>query len=775
MKQIVMNVMLLSSMIQGIFAQNVRIDGNVISSKDKEALEHVNVVLNSSDTIFILGTTTDERGRFSINGISAGNYLLVVSSLGYKTVYLPLNNINKSVIFDAISLDEDVISLESITIHASNFTSTSDRKLVFPSERQMKVSTNGINLLQQLMLPKLQVNPLTNEVSIPGGGEIQLRINGAQVESQEILALIPSEIIRIEYHDNPGLRYGNAEVVLDYIVRRPETGGSLGFGMDDAFKFKMWGNNYIHGKINHKKSELAVNYNISHRNFHNMWRDNEESFAFADGSVLKRLEEGSPDRGELGWQNLNVSYSYMPSDKALVKATLRYYYSHNPHMNYSGKMFNLANRNDYVDMIDYSSSKANRPAIDLYYLQGLKNGQALVFNLVGTYNYSNQTRIYQESHNKSILTDITNQVVGEKYSIIGETIYEKKLGVSRISGGIRHTQSFSDNTYKSKPDYKTEMDQAMTFAYAEFKGKVKSLDYTISAGVNRAWLSQGDDGEGYENYTINPRMVLHYNLPGNQFIRLRADINNNSPSLSDLSAVEQAIDSLQIQRGNPNLEPYMKYKTELAYEYQKGFFYGNIWGVYEYAPKAIMDEKKQEGDKIVQTWNNQRNWQRLANRLSLRVGPIRDILQFSVAGGVNHYISNGSSYEHTYTNWFVSAEISATYKKFMLLGGLMTNWNWFYGETMSGGENLHYITARYNYKNLSVGVSAKMPFIDNYKMESENWSQYASYKRAHHVKEISRMMTFQLSYNFSIGRKFKDTSKRINNSDDDSGIMNTSK
>ena len=24
-------------------------------------------------------------------------------------------------------------------------------------------------------------------------------------------------IIRIEYHDNPGLRYGNAEVVLDYI------------------------------------------------------------------------------------------------------------------------------------------------------------------------------------------------------------------------------------------------------------------------------------------------------------------------------------------------------------------------------------------------------------------------------------------------------------------------------------------------------------------------------------------------------------------------------
>ena len=35
---------------------------------------------------------------------------------------------------------------------------------------------------------------------------------------------MPTEIIRIEYHDNPGLRYGNAEVVLDtsFAVRIPE-------------------------------------------------------------------------------------------------------------------------------------------------------------------------------------------------------------------------------------------------------------------------------------------------------------------------------------------------------------------------------------------------------------------------------------------------------------------------------------------------------------------------------------------------------------------------
>ena len=71
------------------------------------------------------------------------------------------------------------------------------------------------------MLPRIQVNPMNNEIGISGGGELQIRINGVKADINEIKALRPADIIRIEYHDNPGLRYGNAEIVLDYIVRRP--------------------------------------------------------------------------------------------------------------------------------------------------------------------------------------------------------------------------------------------------------------------------------------------------------------------------------------------------------------------------------------------------------------------------------------------------------------------------------------------------------------------------------------------------------------------------
>ena len=54
----------------------------VRNGRDKAPLEFANVVLQTADSVFITGTTTDGKGRFMLDKVKAGDYLLAVSSLG---------------------------------------------------------------------------------------------------------------------------------------------------------------------------------------------------------------------------------------------------------------------------------------------------------------------------------------------------------------------------------------------------------------------------------------------------------------------------------------------------------------------------------------------------------------------------------------------------------------------------------------------------------------------------------------------------------------------
>jgi len=55
---------------------------------------------------------------------------------------------------------------------------------------------------------------------------------------------------------------------------------------------------------------------------------------------------------------------------------------------------------------------------------------------------------------------------------------------------------------------------------------------------------------------------------------------------------------------------------------------------------------------------------------------------------------------------------------------LMTNWNWFKGETMSGGENIQGIQLGYRHKDFDGWLALSLiRFTDNYKQETENWNQ----------------------------------------------------
>lgn len=750
----------------GIHSQQIQIKGEIRDAGDSQPVEFANIVLQTLDSAFIAGTNSNEKGAFRLEKIKPGDYRLVVSYLGYETTYVSILGIAKSIDLGKVLLQPSSVALEEVTIKASAVRSYSDRRIAFPTDQQKQNATNGINLLSTMMLPRLQVNPLTNEVKADEG-DIQFCINGIKVEALDVQALSPKEIIRVEYHDNPGVRYGNVAAVLDYIVKRETTGGSVNMNLSNS-PVTVFGDDQVAVRLNHKKSEFGLQYSTRYRNF-NARKEALETYNFGDGMNMQRVLNGIPTYIMETTHNTSLNYSLVEADKYYFNATLRYSFTKERKKSHS-LLYEKRTPEQITDVRSGGESRSHLPSLDLYYMRTLKNKQTITANIVGTYINTDANQNYTEKEEEEVLSDVLSNVLGKKYSLIGEGIYEKNWDFGRLSSGVKHSQAWTDNTYAGTVGGNTRMKQSETYLFAEFSGKVKRLNYMGGVGIARSWFKQeGEDS--YQYYSFRPKVSLQYNMTDNTFIRLGGSVGNTSPALSELSAIEQIIDTLQIRRGNPYLTPYMNYNTYLNYEYRKGLFTGGINFYYWYSPDMIMEETLFENNKFIRTYANQNSWQKVSGDLNIRFGPIKNILMFNITGGVNHFISDGRTYRHTYTNLYYTASVMAMYKKFMGMFQIGSPRNNFVGETMHGGENIHLFMLRYNQGKFTAGAGIMLPFSSLYKREDENRNRYAPYKMESFSTSASRMLLLTFSWNFEFGRKYKGGSKKLNNIDTDAGIV----
>ena len=767
MKQIIMTALFMLLPVSILGQQTHQIKGIVKSGDENLPLEFANIVLRTSaDSTFITGTNSDEKGRFKLDQVKQGDYQVAISSLGYETAVISVQGLSQNIDLGTIALQSSSYAINEVTVKASAVRSYSDRRIAFPTEQQKLSSTNGINLLGSMMLPRLQVNPITNEVKADEGN-IQFCINGIKVEAIDVQALSPKDIIRVEYHDNPGVRYGNVAAVLDYIVKRETTGGSVNLNLSNS-PVTSFGNDQVAIRLNHKKSEFGLQYSTRYRDF-NASKESVESYIFDNGNQIQRVLTGIPTYVGETTHNTSLNYSLVDPDKYYFNATLRYSLTTESKKAHN-TLFEKSTPERLTDVRSGGENTSHLPSLDLYYMRTLKNKQTITANVVGTYINTDMDRFYTETEDGQTLSDVLSYVAGKKYSMIGEGIYEKMFEAGRLSSGIKHSQAWADNTYTGTVGGNTDMRQSETYLFAEFSGKVKKLSYMGGVGVARSWFrQQGEDS--YQYYSFRPKISLQYNMTDRMFLRVGGSAGNASPSLSELSAIEQIVDTLQIRRGNPNLTPHMNYNTYLNYEYKKGIFTGGANFYYRYSPDMIMEETLLENDKFIRTYANQKSWQKISGDLNVRFGPIKNILMFNLTGGINHFISEGHTYRHTYTNLYYSAAVMAIYKKFMAMFQIGSRRDNFVGETLNGGENMHLFMLRYNHGKFTAGAGIMLPFSSEYKREEENRNRFASYNTQALSTSASRMLLLTFSWNFDFGRKYKGGSKKLNNTDTDTGIV----
>lgn len=201
--------------------------------------------------------------------------------------------------------------LEEVVVKASPIVNRIDGKVIRPNKETVKTSADGIDLLRKLQLSRITINPLTNRIEVAGGGEVILCINGVQSTSSQVAAIKPNDIIRIEYHDNPGVRFAGASVVIDYIISQSNSGGNLFLSSFDAFGKGRWASiDNFATQYNHGRSVWTINADYFGKRNDNWKRDYNEIWNYPDG-MLTRYEDGLPVTVSNHNLESSVNYNYM--------------------------------------------------------------------------------------------------------------------------------------------------------------------------------------------------------------------------------------------------------------------------------------------------------------------------------------------------------------------------------------------------------------------------------------------------------------------------------
>lgn len=297
-----------------VSGQSIHVSGRVLQQNTQTPVEFANVVLFKQDSVFLKGTTTDTIGRFEFENLPTDNYVLSVSCLGFETKRILIQNLTESAQID-VYLNENVLLLGEVVISASSTINKINQRIVFPTKLQISHSANGMQLLNTMMLPGLNINPMLNTISSSDGGKVILQINGVNTTPEEIQTLQPRQIKRIEYSDYAGIRYGHASKVINYVVVRDDKGGVVGVDLMNSLNI-LAGGDVFFAKFNKGKSEYALNYTATFQRINTNNRNRTGSYQFENSSPILREEISAGGDYSYQMHDFSLTYNYQQSDSA---------------------------------------------------------------------------------------------------------------------------------------------------------------------------------------------------------------------------------------------------------------------------------------------------------------------------------------------------------------------------------------------------------------------------------------------------------------------------
>lgn len=607
MKKLLFALTLLTTLSFAGYAQSQSSIKGMVNDGEK-AMEAASIsLLKAKDSTLVKMLVSDKAGKFQFDAPKPGNYLVMVSAVGYKKSYTPafeISEANPSIDLKTISLTVASKDLKAVTVTSARplVEQKIDRTVVNVEAAVTNIGANALEVLEKS--PGIQVDKDGN-ISLKGKQGVIVMMDGrpTYLSGQELANMLKgmqaTQIDQIEIMTNPPAKFdasGNSGVINIKTKKNKVKGfnGNLTAGLSQGSYFRTNESvnmNYRNGKVN-----IFGTYSFGRNNSYqqlDIFRrykntDKTTNAIFEQSSFMKRRNMNN---------NLKLGMDYYLDKKTTFGIVLSGFY--NPSSNLGDNTSFLKNPNSEVDSIVQATSmikevwKNGSVNLNMRH-QFDSTGRELTVDVDRImYRASNDQHFVNTTYQPNWVKRYDEKLMGDLPASINITSarvdYTRPLKKgARLEMGIKSSYVVND----SKANYfewlgAWQPDWTKT-NFFEYKENVNAAYVSMNKQLNKQWGIQAGlrfENTNYKGYQYgNPTQLdstfenSYNSLFPTMYISYAADKSNqfglsfgrriDRPAYQDLNPFMFFIDKYTYGSGNPYIKPQYSNNIELTHIYK---------------------------------------------------------------------------------------------------------------------------------------------------------------------------------------------------------------
>lgn len=499
-----------------------------------------------ADTVNVAGTATDADGRFAFDNLDGGNYRLLVSMVGRESRELSVRGVERRTDVGDVRLAATT-QLGEAVVQGKRSAYERDVLTVYPSADDRKYAADGYTLTSRLNLPNIEVDVFSGETKRYGEA-VSFYIDNRPATDREVKMLNPRNVARVELHENPQGEFAGKKTVVNFILRERRSGGRV--GIDVTQDRGRSGQYMAYVQLAAGRSEWSLAVDPGSFTNQEVRNDRSDWFNAGDGAGwFGRLREGR----------------WSPTRSLQPGATLTYNLKKGHHQLHLGaglsyQRSTAADRYTETDLrtgaaADVAATTRRRgtsPTAGAFYRFG--DGRGNVFTVEARYAHTHNNRRQQ---NRTLHADGTpfalDSRARENYHSAQFILrYDRQLGPWQLGAMSWNGMDRSDIDFVGYSAPRSVSEQWLTQNLVFASVTVKQWWFAAQYGVMYTYDRQTDMGHRGKVHH-RPVLQAQYSFGNKGYNLLSFSKYSGGLPLSSLSAVEQQLNELEWQRGNPAL------------------------------------------------------------------------------------------------------------------------------------------------------------------------------------------------------------------------------